>query len=409
MRGGTPHVRDRTETRSVSEETAWLVSRTFYDPKGRAVVTTDSFVEDAGATAANAAAFNPETGTYSSFSFDNATAATASYSVYDGAGRVVRTYRLKDVTIAVVTTAAGAATVHKTELRIGAETFIAPTEAAPNEALYETYFRELTEFFEAHGAIVSSSETQYDNAGRVTVSTDRFGRQTNTAYNAFGETIETRTQSVDAAGQPVWLVARTVYDDYGRVELTTDRYVEGGSDPVLATRTIYDEKGRAVRTLRLEGVEVQLVDDDTVVSGWGSEVWRTETVYDGKGRVWKSIGRHDASDPNSPRPTTEYQYDPLGRQIASVGPAVRNERTGELVRHRTESKYDAEGRLQETWANIRVVVDAQGNVLSTNYTDKQVTAFEYDAYGRTTKTIYGVGSPIESYVAQGYDDYGRVI
>ena len=54
-----------------------------------------------------------------------------------------------------------------------------------------------------------------------------------------------------------------------------------------------------------------------------------------------------------------------------------------------------------------MVVDAQGNVLSTSYADKQVTAFEYDAYGRATKTIYGVGTPIESYVAQGYDDYGR--
>ncbi len=173
--GGTTHVRHRTETRRVSEEPAWLVSRTFYDPKGLAVVTADLFVEDASVTASNAAAFNPETGTYGSFSFDN--------------------------------------------------------------------------------------------AGRVTMSTDQFGRQTHTAYNSFGETIETRT----------------------------------------------------------------------------------------------------------------------------------------------ESNYDAEGRLQETWANIRVVVDAQGNVLSTSYADKQVTAFEYDAYGRTTKTIYGVGTPIESYVAQGYDDYGRVI
>ncbi|NLE37441.1 MAG: RHS repeat protein, partial [Pirellulaceae bacterium] len=402
-------IQSRTETRRVSEEPAWLVSRTFYDPKGRAVVTADSFVEDAAVTAANAATFNPETGTYSSFSFDNTTATTGSFSVYDGAGRVVKTYRLKDVTIAIVTITVGSATVQKTELRVGEDTFIAPTEAAPNEQLYETYFRQLTEFFESHGAIVSSSQTEYDNAGRVTVSTDQFGRQTHTAYNLFGETIETRTESVDAAGQPVWLVSRTVYDSYGRVELSTDRYVEGNSDPVLATRTIYDEKGRAVKKLRLEGVEVGLVDGDTVVSDWGSEVWRTETVYDAKGRVWKSIGRHDASDPNSARPTTEYEYDSLGRQIAALGPAVLDERTGELVRHRAESKYDAEGRLEETWANIRVVVDAQGNVLSTDYADKQVTAFEYDAYGRTTKTVYGAGTPIESYVAQGYDDYGRVI
>ncbi len=130
-------IQTRTETRCVSEEPAWLVSRTFYDPKGRAVVTGDSFVEDAAVTAANAAAFNPVTQTYSSFSFDNTIATTASFSVYDGAGRVVKTYRLKDVTIAIVTTAAGAATVQKTELRVGEDTFVAPTEAAPNGALYE--------------------------------------------------------------------------------------------------------------------------------------------------------------------------------------------------------------------------------------------------------------------------------
>ncbi len=45
-------------------------------PKGRAVVTGDSFVEDAAVTAANAAAFNPVTQTYSSFSFDNTIATT---------------------------------------------------------------------------------------------------------------------------------------------------------------------------------------------------------------------------------------------------------------------------------------------------------------------------------------------
>lgn len=54
-------------------------------------------------------------------------------------------------------------------------------------------------------------------------------------------------------------------------------------------------------------------------------------------------------------------------------------------------------------------MNAEGSVLSTSYANKEVTAFQYDELGRTTKTIYSVGTALESYVAQGYDDSGRVL
>ena len=44
----------------------------------------------------------------------------------------------------------------------------------------------------------------------------------------------------------------------------------------------------------------------------------------------------------------------------------RNQETADKIisqaneRARTETKYDAQGRVQETWDNIRVVVSAQG-------------------------------------------------
>ena len=74
------------DTRNPTPETRYLVSRTFYDPKGRAVVTGSSFVENQLPGKA----------------FDNSTATTASFSVYDGADRVVESYQLKDVVLAVV-------------------------------------------------------------------------------------------------------------------------------------------------------------------------------------------------------------------------------------------------------------------------------------------------------------------
>ena len=105
-------------------------------------------------------------------------------------------------------------------------------------------------------------------AGRVTVSVDTFGRATRTAYNRFGEVVETRRQSRDSGGQPVWLVSRTVYDSQGRVTLQTDQNLEGTSDPVYGTQTVYDNLGRAVRTIRREGVAVTLDGGETAVSDW---------------------------------------------------------------------------------------------------------------------------------------------
>jgi YD repeat-containing protein len=319
-------------------QAAFLLSRTFYDPKGRAVVTADSFVEDPDVTAANAAAFDPEMGTYSTFTFDNTTATTGTFSVYDGAGRVVRSYRLKDITIAIVTTTAGTATVQQAELRIGANTFVPPTEAAPDEQLHETYFRELTEFFQTHGAIVSSSQTQYDNAGRVTSSFDQYGAETRTTYNRFGDviqsaTVATRSVSEGSGTELVWPLSRTVYDSLGRAEYTTDRfelpYIQDAqpgatgsptadSPPVYTTRTIYDDQSRVVQTQRLKNVIVTITDlienPEAQIQEPGALVSTTQTIYSTKGQVIRSI----VADGQ----ITEFEYDPFGRQIATIGHLV---------------------------------------------------------------------------------------
>ncbi|HID75082.1 MAG TPA: hypothetical protein EYP56_03705, partial [Planctomycetaceae bacterium] len=73
------------------------------------------------------------------------------------------------------------------------------------------------------------------------------------------------------------------------------------------------------------------------------------------------------------------------------------------VRHRTESKYDTNGRLEETWDNIRVVVDQSGNVLCTDYANKRVTRFAYDEQGNRLKAAFADGS----YTLVRYDDCHR--
>ena len=79
------------------------------------------------------------------------------------------------------------------------------------------------------GTVLSFTTTDYDAAGRAWQTTDAFNRQTQTLYDRFGQSIETRTQSKDALGADVWLVSRTVYDALGRVTFTSDQFVLPGT------------------------------------------------------------------------------------------------------------------------------------------------------------------------------------
>ncbi len=362
-------VERRTQAKDENGEACWLVTRTWYDALGRAVFATDQYSTGDGV--------NPPA--------DVPPAVFGTHTVYDSLGRVIRTERVAGLVIAL----------------------------DGIEALEPSGYQ-----------VLSASQTHYDQTGRVDYTLDRFGARSRYTYDAVGRQIESRTQARDETGALVWLVTRSVYDAAGRPMASADAYViayeedgqghplasPGASPAVLGTISHYDRAGRVVKSERLEEVVVEIVATggglESRLLSVGGTVWISETVYDTNGRVARSIGRHTLGEDG---PATDYEYDDAGRQTATIGPAVLDELSGELVRHRTESKYGTEGRLQENWVNIRVIVDADGNVLSTSYADKQVTRFEYDAYGRTTKTIYGVGTAIESYVAQGYDDYGRVM
>ena len=93
-------------------------------------------------------------------------------------------------------------------------------------------------------------------------------------------------------------------------------------------------------------------------------------------------------------------------------------RDGYALRLTTRSVYAADGDLQSTvenlWAetinNGTLVRDPLGEIFTVNDNDPSTiadnphtTTYQYDAYGRTVKTIYADGS----YVTQGYDAFGR--
>jgi len=385
-------------TRSVSEGDAWLLTRTVYDAAGRAILTANSFVEDPAVTAANQAAFNAATGTYTSFTFDDTTPTTATYSIYDATGRVVETQRLKDVVIKV----SGTAPNLQTQIAVAGDDYDPLTDG------------ELKDFFLAKEIVVSSSQTQYGPLGRVAATFDQYGNETRTTYNTYGDVIQTATQA-RSASEEVWLVTRTVYDGHGRVEFTLDRLV--APDPIPAeltgfgTHTVYDAQGRAWKTERVQNLTITLANDDSTAPSRGQFISDTRTIYNSKGQVESSVAADDQ--------VTKYEYDSLGRQVATIGHAVPAgsvslphalksqipDLQSTFVRHRSETVYDAEGRVAAQRANLVQVEDAAGNVIAIDGSAVQETSYEYDAFGNRVRTTFTDGS----FILVRYDDFGRQV
>jgi YD repeat-containing protein len=334
-----------------------LLTRIVYDAAGRSVYQTDTFVD--GTLPADI---------------------TGTHTLYDDAGRVIATERVKGLHIDIIGTI--------NDKQVG---------------------------LVSAGTVISSTLTVYDNAGRVTQTTDEFGRLTQTLYDRFGQTIETRTQSTDETGADVWLVTRTVYDGYGRVELSTDRFLLPGTTllgegaaPARATRTLYDGQGRAHKTQRVAGAVVEIQNGAPVVTTNGSVLTTSETIYNAKGQVARTI----AADGQ----IKDFVYDPQGRQVATIGHPLPAEEVGlggaypnQFVRHRTLTEFNDYGQRSREWSNLYQVEDASGNVVHVDDPAISVppnarkTEFQYDEHGRAVKTTFADGS----YVLVRYDSFGR--
>ncbi|QDU62393.1 tRNA(Glu)-specific nuclease WapA precursor [Planctomycetes bacterium Pan216] len=324
----------RRESLDENGNTVWLVTQTVYDEAGRVIMTTDPFVEGAGETI------------------------WATETTYDAAGRRRESIRRKDVDIVLV----------------GTEPDLS-TEVVSN------------------GTEVWRTRTDYDDSGRTTVSVDQYDLETHYTYNQFGETVETRTQSLDETGTVVWLVSRTVYDSYGRASFRTDQYKEDDGQPIYGTETLFDDFGRPYRTIRREGVVVDLADGETTLTDAGTELWKTRTTYNDIGQVAKS----QSGDGQ----ITDYEYDDIGRRVATNHPATIVD--GELVRHRTETVYNTIGQVEQEITGIRLVYDADTGEYVEDRADARTTTFVYDERGNVIETIFTDGTSTKST----FDDLGR--
>ncbi len=331
------------QTRSLSLDSegneSWTISRTVYDSQGRVEYQTDSYIEGTPVDKI-----------------------TGSRTYYDSEGRVERTDQLIGLDIALVMVLGWGSTS-----------------------------------VSSGGTILSYSETEFDGLGRPEISThysttsSSSGLVTTTVRNLKGQTTETRSESWNADGTgKVIYISRTVYDAQDRVLLQTDSYRAG--DTIYATKTLYDEAGRAYGSVRLKDVNVTIdANNQTTWNGSGTELYTTTSSYD-LNRVVQTIGPDGQ--------LTNYEYDSLGRQIATIGPAIVI--AGETVRHRTETVFDERGRVVMQRSNIRHDLTGNGNH---DDSDAQETSYEYDVRGNVVRTIYNDGS----YAVVRYDDQGRKV
>ena len=280
-------------------------------------------------------------------------------TIYDEFGRVVRSVRLEGVQVDV-------------------------DSATGNATLVDS------------GSVVFANTTSYDGDGRTAVATDSYGFNTYTTYDSLGRVTETRRESVDETDVITELITRTVYDGLGRVDISTDSFLIGGM--IYGSRTEYDALGRAVKSIRLQNVDISIdstTGDATLVSP-GTELWTTETIYNDDGSVRRTIGAEGQ--------LTDYEYDSIGRQVATTGPEVVID--GVTVRLRSETDYDAQGRAVRQRTNIKQITNGTPDDLTDDTIDAsaaQETTHEFDSRGNLIRTTYADNSFIE----MTYDDRGR--
>jgi len=260
------------------------------------------------------------------------------------------------------------------------------------------------------------TEYAYDALGRLLTTTDTLGRVTATTYDDLGRTIAS-TQNVDAGQSQNYqnqynITTAFAYDPAGAQIATTD--------PLgMITRTYYDALGRAVskvRNLDGQGIETGTLPE----RGEGATNQRVDTVYDRNGQAIATV--------NELEKTTAFGYDSLGRQTEVDDPLDNATQSVYDVAGRlsgvTDAKgvvthygYDPLGRLTDVWENYKpgfgqdaetnvhtvYTYDANGNRLTLQDGNGQVTVFAYDGLNR----LHTETDPLEHTWMYSYDVAGN--
>ncbi|MFO0942299.1 MAG: putative Ig domain-containing protein [Pirellulales bacterium] len=359
-------IRTPADDETFSVSTVKTAQWTVYDEQGRVLLSTDTIQANATIPATS-----PQV--------------AASKTLYDQAGRVVGTQRLKNVVVKVVDAAGN----------------------PPDSVNFDNY-HQLSSHIETEGILLSSTKTIYDSAGRAIRNRDANGLWSETYYGFSGEVVQSRSQAKNEIGQVVWLVSRTAYDDLGRAFISTDSTLEG-TQFASGTYNFYDNQSRTIQVERRDGMKLTLLDrygaavinpqvaegpfsvrvDNQGVDTSGNIqlISRSTSEFNAKGQLVRSVS---GIGPGHTGVETLYEYDSLGRQFRQIGAAVQTVESSTPLRLVSETSYDSEGRAYKSTTNIRGRDVGNSIVFDTQFAES--TTQVYDNLGRVDQTILPDGS-----------------
>jgi RHS repeat-associated protein len=334
------------QTRFPSDaQTPATVSRTVYDANNRPI-----FVQDRVAIGSDPYA---------------PTEASGTRTIYDAAGRVVRSERLWTFRVELQVELQGEEE-HPSGLRKAVDF---PVIVEPGR--YGEQF-----------VVLSATETRYDEAGRVAATIDARANATTYEYDILGRRVGVRdaldnlssyeydengnqTAFVDAA-EPVRRRTTYVYDNVNR--RTEVHPVQG--NPEL---TEYDALGRGFKQTDQEN-KVTLIEYDAlgrvtaVTNAFGTpDQAVTRYIYDGAGNLVEQLDANQSIKPLAQQNPVRFTYDKLNRRIRRQLPDGQYETLG----------YDAVGNLK---AHTNFAWHAGGSA-----PNQHVIDFEYDVLNRLKK------------------------
>jgi RHS repeat-associated protein len=357
-RGALVQTQTTAVDRTGGTDTAgWIVTRTVYDEQGRIVFATDPFFVGSSGEGI--------TGLSETW--------TGSRTVYDHLGREEARQRWSGV-----------------EVRL---------TVSDVSGLYNAEIADVTDWDNPPPGVtlLSSSQTYYDDFGRVIATESETLARTDYYYDAAGRQVAVLGPIAMVDGSPQRALSLSVFDATGRLTQLWNNLAVDGSPAPTRPELVFDGS-------RISGEDAELLDR--------TDVRITSYEYDRLGRqtaVITPLVDHD-QDGGAANPTprvhlrSETQYDALGRRVSTtegiVQPDVRDPTTIDRSAA-TTTKYE----YNETGDLIAVTLPPVAHSTLRDLDLEGVPKVRSDAWGAPV-TVAAVVSPRYEYV---YDNYGNRI
>ncbi|MFC1572742.1 RHS repeat-associated core domain-containing protein [Candidatus Eisenbacteria bacterium] len=297
---------------------------------------------------------------------------------YDDDGLMTKTIR-PDGTIESITRSATGRVAARTDSTNGATTYYE----------YDPAFDQLTMMVNALG---DTTRYELDERGNTIRIIDPLDHATQNAYdsrglltktiNALGDSLlyyHNDQGNLDSLRNELGFTTSYEYDDAGNRTATIDP--QGNR-----TQFEYDPNGRMVKTIDPLGRETEYIYDSGLAGGG----------------CCRTGGANDLllALVNAAGDTTHFEYDEMGRRIATIDPLGNISRTEYDTEGRVTRNYDAEGR----W--ISYEYDKVGNMIARSDSLDRTYAYEYDSRNRRTKEIQP--DPLNYETTYIYDGVGNL-